>query len=156
MTKRKKHKRQFKVITFKVFYDTDEDILDWWEGIETGERSETLRDLIRDRAVGRQRPNQKRIPGPEAMPLMDLAKVRDDTTWIREALHAKFLYSSAFKVEIDRDASGWPTRIRLRGAGWGHGAGLCQIGALGMSVKGYACRDILRHYFEGVDLQALY
>lgn len=75
---------------------------------------------------------------------------------IREVLHTKFLYSSAFAVEIDRDVAGWPAKIRLRGAGWGHGAGLCQIGALGMATKGYACRDILRHYFEGVDLQALY
>jgi len=87
MAKRKKHKRQFKVITFKVFYDTDEDILDWWEGIETGERSETLRDLIRDRSAGRHRSNQKSVPEPEVVPMMELARVRDDTTWIREALH---------------------------------------------------------------------
>jgi peptidoglycan hydrolase-like amidase len=75
---------------------------------------------------------------------------------IREALYEKFLYSSAFKVEFERDAQGVPSTIRLRGAGWGHGAGLCQIGALGMAIKGYSCRDILRHYFEGVDLRALY
>ncbi|NLF79142.1 MAG: hypothetical protein GX573_25900 [Chloroflexi bacterium] len=87
MAKRKKHKRQFKVITFKVFYDTDEDILDWWEGIETGERSEMLRDLIRDRATGCHRSNQKSVPEPEVVPMMELARVRDDTTWIREALH---------------------------------------------------------------------
>jgi hypothetical protein len=87
MAKRKKHKRQFKVITFKVFYDTDEDILDWWEGIETGERSEMLRDLIRDRVAGHRRPSHKRVPEPEVMPMMELTRVRDDTTWIREALH---------------------------------------------------------------------
>jgi hypothetical protein len=87
MAKRKKHKRQFKVITFKVFYDTDEDILDWWEGIENGDRSETLRDLIRDRAAGRHRPSRKSVPEPEVVPMMELARVRDDTTWIREALH---------------------------------------------------------------------
>jgi len=75
---------------------------------------------------------------------------------IREALHDKFLFSSAFKVQMDRDEAGLPSRIRLVGAGWGHGAGLCQIGALGMALKGYACRDIVRHYFEGVDLRALY
>jgi len=75
---------------------------------------------------------------------------------IREALYDKFLFSSAFKVEMERDSSGVPMTIRLLGAGWGHGAGLCQIGALGMAVKGYACRDILRHYFEGVDLRSLY
>jgi SpoIID/LytB domain protein len=75
---------------------------------------------------------------------------------IREALHEKFLFSSAFKVETDRDEAGELSRIRLVGAGWGHGAGLCQIGALGMAIKGYACREIVRHYFEGVDLRALY
>lgn len=75
---------------------------------------------------------------------------------IRELLHEKFLFSSAFKFEIDRDTAGAIERVRIRGAGWGHGAGLCQIGALGMAVKGYVCRDILRHYFEDVDLHALY
>jgi hypothetical protein len=87
MAKRKKHKRQFKVITFKVFYDTDEDILDWWEGIENGDRSETLRDLIRDRIAGHRGLARKSVPEPEVVPLMELARVRDDTTWIREALH---------------------------------------------------------------------
>lgn len=75
---------------------------------------------------------------------------------IRECLHEKFLFSSAFKVEIERNSVGEPERIRLVGAGWGHGAGLCQIGALGMAVKGYTCAEILHHYFEGMDLRALY
>jgi SpoIID/LytB domain protein len=75
---------------------------------------------------------------------------------IREVLHEKFLFSSAFAVRHERDASGVPQRFELVGAGWGHGAGLCQIGALGMAVRGYACRDILRHYFEGVELRRLY
>jgi hypothetical protein len=87
MAKHKPHKRQYRTITFKVFYDTDEDILDWWEGIENGDRSETLRDLIRDRVTGRHHSNQKSVPEPEVVPLMELARVRDDTTWIREALH---------------------------------------------------------------------
>lgn len=75
---------------------------------------------------------------------------------IRAVLHEKFLYSSAFAVSIDRDEAGWPTRIRLRGAGWGHGAGLCQIGALGMALRGHDYRRILTHYFEPVRLEALY
>ncbi len=90
MSKCKPRKRQYRTITFKVFYDTDEDILDWWEGIENGERSEMLRDLIRDRITGhngRHRPSRKSIPEPEVEPMMELARVRDDTTWIREALH---------------------------------------------------------------------
>ncbi len=75
---------------------------------------------------------------------------------IREILHAKFLYSSAFQVVVDQGPGEAPERVRLRGAGWGHGAGLCQIGALGMAVKGHACADILRHYFEGVQIRAFY
>jgi peptidoglycan hydrolase-like amidase len=75
---------------------------------------------------------------------------------IREVLHEKFLYSSAFKIDMEREGDGVLTVIRLRGAGWGHGAGLCQIGALGMALKGYSCRDILQHYFEDVQIRAFY
>lgn len=75
---------------------------------------------------------------------------------IREVLHEKFLYSSAFKVSIERGGDGTPAAISLIGAGWGHGAGMCQIGALGMAVRGYSCRDILTHYFAGVEIRALY
>ncbi len=75
---------------------------------------------------------------------------------IRDVLHEKFLFSSAFKVEMDRDSGGTPTTVRLIGAGWGHGAGLCQIGALGMAVRGYQCSDILKHYFEDVEIRRLY
>jgi hypothetical protein len=47
MPRKKKSKRGFKLIAFKAYHDTDTDILDWWEGIEEGERSEMIRDLIR-------------------------------------------------------------------------------------------------------------
>ncbi len=90
MAKRKKQKRQYRMITFKVFNDTDEDILDWWEGNEEGERSEAIRDLIRDHLIGengRPRPLRKSDAALDRAPMEDLAKVRDDTTWIREALH---------------------------------------------------------------------
>jgi len=90
MAKRKKLKRQHKLIAFKAFDDTDQDILDWWEGIEEGERSGAIRELIRehlDGHNGRNRPPRKSVPKPEVVPMMELARVRDDTTWIREALH---------------------------------------------------------------------
>lgn len=90
MTKRKIPRRQHKLIAFKAFDDTDQDILDWWEGIEEGERSGAIRDLIREHLNGRHgrhRPSQQRVPEPDTIPMMELAKVRDDTTWIREALH---------------------------------------------------------------------
>jgi peptidoglycan hydrolase-like amidase len=75
---------------------------------------------------------------------------------IRDALHEKFLYSSAFVVESERDAHGVPTRFILRGAGWGHGAGLCQIGALGMALKGIDAPTILKHYFDTNRIEAVY
>ncbi len=75
---------------------------------------------------------------------------------IREVLHEKFLFSSAFVLEIQRDPAGVPRRISLIGGGWGHGAGLCQIGALGMALRGYKYEAILKHYFEDVQLHECY
>ncbi|NDJ78765.1 MAG: hypothetical protein GYB65_21145 [Chloroflexi bacterium] len=90
MAKRRKTRRQHKLIAFKAFDDTDQDILDWWEGIEEGERSSTIRELIREHLnghSGNHRCSQKTVSEPEVVPMMELARVRDDTTWIREALH---------------------------------------------------------------------
>lgn len=76
----------------------------------------------------------------------------EDQYWIRHALHESFLFSSAFDVRIDRDATGWPTSVNLTGAGWGHGVGMCQIGALGMALGGCDHRRILHHYFKDVTI----
>lgn len=76
---------------------------------------------------------------------------------IRRWLSPSHLYSSAFVVDhLDRDDSGVPARIVLRGAGWGHGVGLCQIGAAVMSDRGYTYDAILSHYFPGSALQQIY
>ena len=75
---------------------------------------------------------------------------------IRRWLSRSHLYSSAFVVSAERDASGLPTRFILHGAGWGHGIGLCQIGAAVMATKRYSAEDILKHYFRGTRLQKLY
>lgn len=77
---------------------------------------------------------------------------------IRRTLSPSHLYSSAFTVErLDIDpATGIPGRIILHGGGWGHGVGLCQIGAAVMGAKGYTYEQILSHYFPGSDLSALY
>jgi hypothetical protein len=90
MVKRKKQKRQHKTLSFKAFEDTDQDILDWWEEIEEGQRSDAIRELIREHLTGRsgkQRLLRKSEPNPDTAPLAEIARVRDDTTWIREALH---------------------------------------------------------------------
>ena len=73
---------------------------------------------------------------------------------IRKSLSKSHLYSSCFFVEkiISRDG----TRFVLHGAGWGHGVGLCQIGAAVMGAKGYSYSGILMHYFRGAILEKLY
>ena len=75
---------------------------------------------------------------------------------VRNALSSSFLYSSAFAISSDRDADGMITSLKLRGAGWGHGVGLCQIGALGMSLKGASYQEILSHYFRASKLVKSY
>lgn len=75
---------------------------------------------------------------------------------IRRALSKSHLLSSAFTVSVERDQAGIPQCFTLRGAGWGHGVGLCQIGAAVMATRGFAAPEILRHYFHGAALQKLY
>lgn len=73
----------------------------------------------------------------------------------RLVLHPNFLFSSA--VVIERVGSGEvPKRFIYKGAGWGHGAGLCQIGALGMALKGYSTEEILAHYYPGSEYKKIY
>lgn len=67
---------------------------------------------------------------------------------IRRTLSKSHLYSSAFVVDTqDEDENGIPQTFTLTGAGWGHGVGLCQIGAAIMAEKGYTYQQILEHYF---------
>jgi stage II sporulation protein D len=75
---------------------------------------------------------------------------------IRRWLSRSHLYSSAFVVDAERDANGTPVRFTLYGAGWGHGVGLCQIGAAVMAAKGKSAEEIVLHYFPGASLQKLY
>ncbi|MDR2806153.1 MAG: SpoIID/LytB domain-containing protein [Dysgonamonadaceae bacterium] len=69
---------------------------------------------------------------------------------IRKALSESHLYSSAFVVEKAGDT------FILKGAGWGHGVGLCQIGAAIMGAKGYLYREILAHYFPSAEVKKFY
>ena len=76
---------------------------------------------------------------------------------IRRLLSDSHLYSSAFVVERHEvSAEGVPARFVLFGAGWGHGVGLCQIGAAVMGSQGYDYRHILQHYYKGADITRLY
>ncbi|HEY3390225.1 MAG TPA: SpoIID/LytB domain-containing protein, partial [Prolixibacteraceae bacterium] len=69
---------------------------------------------------------------------------------IRKSLSKSHLYSSAFIIE-KQETEGHINFI-LHGAGWGHGVGLCQIGAAVMGDKGYSYHEILLHYFRGAGL----
>jgi len=76
---------------------------------------------------------------------------------IRRALSKTHLYSSAFVVDaLDRNEQGIPQRFVLIGAGWGHGVGLCQIGAAVMGERGYNYNEILLHYYKGATIEQIY
>ncbi|MEO8167015.1 MAG: amidase, partial [bacterium] len=75
---------------------------------------------------------------------------------IRRTLSLSHLYSSAFIVEKYEVVNGLPGRFVLRGAGWGHGVGLCQIGAAVMGEKGYPHEKILAHYFPHSGIMRIY
>jgi len=75
---------------------------------------------------------------------------------IRKWLSNSHLYSSAFVVDKTDFSNGIPQYFTLTGAGWGHGVGLCQIGAAVMGEKGYPYNEILLHYFRGAELKRIY
>jgi len=69
---------------------------------------------------------------------------------IRRWLSRSHLYSSAFVVTVEAD------QFTFHGAGWGHGVGLCQIGAAVMATRGFSAEEILKHYFRGVEIKKIY
>ena len=76
---------------------------------------------------------------------------------IRRALSDTHLYSSAFVVDRrDIDEKGVPQRFDIIGAGWGHGVGLCQIGAAVMGEEGFDYDAILLHYYQGAEIKKVY
>ena len=97
---------------------------------------------------------------------LDIIGVLDDNTnfslsigseyEIRRILHPEFLYSSAFTIESNSEHNNETNRFTLNGAGWGHGVGLCQIGALGMALDGGKTEEILLHYYQSSQIRNLY
>jgi SpoIID/LytB domain protein len=75
---------------------------------------------------------------------------------IRRWLSRSHLYSSAFVVKVKYHPHGKAERFILHGAGWGHGVGLCQIGAAVMATKGFSAEKILKHYFRGIEIKKIY
>lgn len=118
-----------------------------------------LSDIIRERSgkdIGRLEALEPLERGPSGR-IVRLRIVGSERTLvvgkeleIRRLLSRSHLKSSAFDVE-------WPDgdTIVLKGAGWGHGVGLCQIGAAVMASEGYGYRQILSHYYPGTDLSCI-
>jgi SpoIID/LytB domain protein len=75
---------------------------------------------------------------------------------IRRTLSRSHLYSSAFIIEKSDYEKDIPQKFTLLGAGWGHGVGLCQIGAAVMGDMGHSFDEILLHYFKGAKIRKLY
>ena len=75
---------------------------------------------------------------------------------IRRTLSDTHLFSSAFVVDKENVKKGVPASFLLTGAGWGHGVGLCQIGAAVMGERGYRYDEILLHYYKGAEVKTMY
>ncbi len=75
---------------------------------------------------------------------------------IRQALSLNTLYSACFYVTTRGGTNGLPARFVLKGAGWGHGVGMCQVGAAMMAHSGQTFDRILTHYYSGIKLERLY
>lgn len=75
---------------------------------------------------------------------------------IRKVLSKSHLYSSAFIVDYKKIKRDIPQVFIFKGSGWGHGVGLCQIGAASMIDKGYNHEEVLKHYFNKSELKRIY
>lgn len=81
--------------------------------------------------------------------------VEDKEHRIRGIMGLSSARSTMFIIETDRNSKGVPTEFHLYGGGWGHGTGLCQIGAAGRASGGQSYKQILAHYYSGTALKAL-
>lgn len=120
-----------------------------------------------DRLVAARYPNVGRVLGLEADGRGVSGRLRTlvirgerGTARVERELPIRKLFdnlkSAAFVVDVAHDASGRPTSFTFRGAGWGHGVGMCQTGAMGMAERGSSHEEILRHYFAGSELGRVY
>ena len=86
MNQKRPSKREHKLIAFKAFFDTDRDILEWWEGMQDGERSEVIRELLRGYVRGLPLYEATRRPAV-AVDGSVVLQLRGDTAWIRGTLN---------------------------------------------------------------------
>jgi len=117
---------------------------------KTGEDIGTLYDII-----PLQRGVSGRLTEIEILGSRKNLKIKKELN-IRRALSETALHSACFVVEMELGEMGNPVSVTLRGAGWGHGVGMCQYGAAAMAVAGKTHKDILAHYYPGSSIVALY
>jgi len=131
---------------WKVVYSQEElsELVKTRTGIDFG----TITDLIPVERGGSARLIKLKIVG--TLKTMTIGKELE----IRKTLSRSHLYSSAFIIEKQEIAGS--INFILHGAGWGHGVGLCQIGAAVMGDKGFSYHEILLHYFRGAGLERKY
>ena len=123
-----------------------EEILREKSGFDFG----TLREIVPLRRGPSGRISQLKIVGSKRT--MTVGKELEIRRWLSRS----HLYSSAFLVTVNHNAQGDVDRFTFHGAGWGHGVGLCQIGAAVMAAKGFSAEEILTHYFRGVEIKKIY
>jgi SpoIID/LytB domain protein len=120
-----------------------------------------LRELI-GRNLGMKFGDILRLEPLEAGPAGHISRLRivgSEQTYIigkelliRKTLSTSHLLSSAFTVSLEDIQNNVPQTIILNGKGWGHGVGMCQIGAAVMGHQGYSYQEILQHYYPGASL----
>ena len=83
---------------------------------------------------------------------------KDRIRWVigRTSNPDLILPSARFDVDIERNAQGEVLSITFRGSGYGHGVGMCQCGAIGLSREGWTYDTILTHYYRGTEIKKLY
>jgi stage II sporulation protein D len=91
--------------------------------------------------------------------VVELAVLGDEGEFLLKGLRVRSgmnLRENLFVVDRETDARGRVERFVITGKGWGHGVGLCQVGAFGMAQAGSSHEEILKHYYTGIALQKAY
>ncbi|HHE47070.1 MAG TPA: SpoIID/LytB domain-containing protein, partial [Bacteroidetes bacterium] len=124
-----------------------------------------LEDIIRRKSgedignlvdiVPLQRGNSGRLMEIEILGTLKNLRVQRELN-IRNILSLKYLKSAAFSIEVEEGADGRPINFILHGGGWGHGVGMCQVGAGVMAAEGNNYKAILKHYYPGTTVEKVY
>lgn len=80
----------------------------------------------------------------------------DRVRWVLLTPSGAILNSSKFDISVQRNTAGKPVRVTATGGGWGHGIGMCQVGAMGRATAGQKYREILQAYFPSTRIVKLY